>query len=117
MRRGLFAVLLPPVAVCRYGCAGCCAAPIGVFWIAAITSLVYAMYGGPAGGPGISWATFGLGVVLWVIASIWAWDTIKGVEKDQDCARKKNRLSTWCRMVQPRVDETDPFDEVKKLQQ
>lgn len=119
MRRGLFALLAPPLAVCRYGCAGCCAAPIGVFWIAGVTSLIYSLYGGPTGGPGISVPTLGLGVLLWVIASVWARYTIQGVAQDQDCAEKGNggRLSTWCRMVQPRLDETDPFDEVKKIQQ
>ena len=31
MKRKLLAILAPPVAVCRYGCAACCEAPIGVF--------------------------------------------------------------------------------------
>ena len=49
MQRTTLSILIPPLAVCRYGCAGCCAAPIGVFWLAGITSIVYGYLGGPAG--------------------------------------------------------------------
>lgn len=112
VKRTIQAIIIPPVAVCRYGCAGCCAAPIGVFWIAGITSIIYAFFGGPAGLETISWGTLALGIVLWVIAAVWAENTIKGVKADE-C---ENRVSSVCRMVAPKVDEADPLDEVKKFQ-
>ena len=112
MKRKLQAVVTPPVAVCRYGCAGCCAAPIGVFWLAGLTSIIYAFFGGPAEVEGISWGTFSLGVVLWSIAAVWAENTIKGVKADE-C---ENKISNVCRMVRPKIDESDPLEEVKKYQ-
>lgn len=112
MKRTIQAVITPPIAVCRYGCAGCCAAPIGVFWIAGIVSIIYAFFGGPAELDTISWGTLGLGVVLWTIAAIWAENTIKGVAADE-C---ENKVSNVCRMVKPKVDESDPLEEIKKFQ-
>lgn len=112
MKRTLQAVVTPPIAVCRYGCAGCCAAPIGVFWIAGFTSIIYAFFGGPAELDGISWGTMALGLILWSIAAIWAENTIKGVEADE-C---ENKVSSVCRIVRPNIDESDPLDEVKKFQ-
>ncbi len=115
MRRSILALLVPPVAVCRYGCAGCCAAPIGVFWITGIVSIIYAFYGGPAGTEGISMGTLTLGAVLWGIAAIWAENVIRGVDEDNQDSRCEKKSSTVCRIVQPRVDESDPMDEVKKF--
>lgn len=66
VKRRLLALIAPPVAVCRYGCAGCCAAPIGVFWIAGMVSIVYAFFGGPAEVEGFSSGTFLLGAILWL---------------------------------------------------
>ena len=70
MQRTTLSILIPPLAVCRYGCAGCCAAPIGVFWLAGITSIIYGYYGGPAALETVSWTTVLLGVGLWAIASV-----------------------------------------------
>ena len=112
MKRTIQAIITPPVAVCRYGCAGCCAAPIGVFWVAGITSIIYAFFGGPAELETISWGTLALGIILWAIAAIWAENTIKNVQADE-CA---NNVSNVCRMVNPKMDESDPLDEVKKFQ-
>jgi len=115
MKRNLFALAAPPLAVCRYGCASCCAAPIGVFWITGIVSLIYGYFGGPLGGDHVSWATMGLGVVLWAIASVWAVDTIKSVDEDQRDPNCDKQVSNLCRIVRPRLDESDPFDEIKKF--
>lgn len=112
MNKTIQAIFTPPVAVCRYGCAGCCAAPIGVFWIAGITSIIYAFFGGPAELETISWGTMILGVILWVIAAVWAKNTINSVKADE-CA---NNISNMCRMVRPKMDESDPLEEVKKFQ-
>lgn len=110
MARTILSLLVPPFAVCRYGCAGCCAAPIGVFWVTGIVALIYGYAGGPLGLDGISWGTVGLGVILWLIASVWAFLTIRAVDKDQ-CDRKSSPL---CNRIIPRSDESDPMDEVRR---
>ena len=116
MKRSIQALFVPPVAVCRYGCAGCCAAPIAVFWIAGIVSVIYAFFGGPAGLEGVSMGTLTLGAILWGIAAIWAENVIKGVADDQESGSCENKSSNVCRLVKPKLDETDPMDEVKKFQ-
>lgn len=111
MKRYALAAVIPPVSVCRYGCSGCCAAPIGVFWLASITSMIYGYFGGPLGLDGISWGTLGLGALLYVISVIWAWTTIRAVDLDK-CADKS---SSWCsRIFTNEPDESDPMDEVRK---
>ena len=115
MQRKLMAVFTPPLAVCKYGCASCCAAPIGVFWVTGMVSIVYGVLGGPAGLNGISWITVGLGLALWVLAVVWAENTIQGVEADQADPKCQSNASTVCRIVRPRLDETDPLDEIKKF--
>lgn len=116
MKRSVLALLAPPVAVCRYGCAGCCAAPIAVFWITGIVSLIYAFFGGPVAAQGVSLGTLALGAALWGIAAIWAETVIKSVEDDASDPECETRSSTVCRMVPPRVDESDPMEDVKKFQ-
>jgi hypothetical protein len=111
MQRTTLSILVPPLAVCRYGCAGCCAAPIGVFWLAGIISIVYGYFGGPAELSTISWTTVLLGLGLWTIASVWALTAIRGV-KDDECKRKR---STVCRVVNPSKDDSDPMDDIKKF--
>ena len=110
MNRTLLAVLIPPFAVCRYGCAGCCAAPIGVFWVTGIVSLVYGYLGGPLELDGISWGTMALGAVLWAIAAVWASLTIRGVDADK-CERKSSSL---CSKIVPRVEDDDPLEQVRR---
>lgn len=113
MKRRVLALIAPPVAVCRYGCAGCCAAPIGVFWIAGMVSIIYAFFGGPAEIEGFSAGTFLLGIILWGIASTWAELTIGGIDADDKCDQNS---STLCRVVKPRIDDSNPLDEIKKFQ-
>lgn len=110
MKRMLLSLVTPPFAACRYGCAGCCAAPIGVFWLTGIVAIVYGMLGGPANLMGPSWNTVALGVGLWGIAAVWAMLTIRGADDDR-CTK---RDSTLCRKISPRDDEQDPFEEVRK---
>ncbi len=110
MKRTLTTLFVPPFAACRFGCAGCCAAPIAVFWITGIVGIGYGLLGGPANLMGPSWSTVGLGLALWTIASVWAAVTIRGADEDK-CAR---RNSTLCHTILPAGDETDPLDEVRK---
>jgi len=110
MRKYLIAVVTPPLAVCRYGCAGCCAAPIGVFWLTGLFSLIYGLMGGPLNTDGISWGTVGLGATLWLIAIGWAYLTLSRVDQDSCDNDRKNPI---CRII-PSLNETDPMDEIKK---
>ncbi|MEE9493085.1 MAG: hypothetical protein V3W04_06875 [Gammaproteobacteria bacterium] len=109
MKRILITLFAPPVSVCKFGCAGCCAAPISVFWLAGLASLVYGLLGGPTNMMGISWTTIWLGLALWSIAAIWAAVAIHNTDLS-GCESTKPLL------CQPftTMDETDPFDEVKK---
>jgi hypothetical protein len=110
MIRAVITLLTPPVAACRYGCAGCCAAPIAVFWLTGIVGIIYGLIGGYANLMGPSWDTVSLGLALWGIASVWAGITIRSAS-DEKCANKKNKL---CSPVLPSSDESDPFEEVRK---
>jgi len=109
MKRALLTILTPPFAVCKYGCAGCCAAPIAVFWITGIVGIAYGLVGGPANLMGPSWNTVLLGVTLWGIAVMWTAITIRSAGDDV-CVERNNEL---CRKILP-SDETDPFDEIRK---
>ena len=109
--RTLLALLSPPIAVCRFGCAGCCAAPIGVFWLAGIVSMIYGSVGGPANLAGPSWNTIGLGIVLWVVASAWAALAIRG-RAVESCAGKTPGLCAS--VLQEGREESDPFEDVPK---
>ncbi len=115
MKRFLYASLVPPFAVCRYGCAGCCAAPIAVVWLAGVISLIYGFMGGPAELSGISWGTLGLGITLWIIAAIWAATVIRGVQLDESDPKCQDKRSTVCRMVKPDDDDHDPMSDIKNL--
>lgn len=107
--KSLFTLFLPPYAICRYGCTGFCAAPIGVFWITGIVAIVYGFMGGLGISPGIDWLVVLIGVSLMLIASAWAWLAIK--KADQESHDNSGR--PICRVF-PGLDESNPFDEIKK---
>ncbi|MEE9342283.1 MAG: hypothetical protein V3V12_01470 [Gammaproteobacteria bacterium] len=109
MKQILLTSVTPPIAVCKYGCASCCAAPIAVFWLAGVVSIIYGFLGGPANLMGPSWNTIALGFALWAIAGVWAALTIRGADAEK-CGAKKN--PPLCKPFS--VDDSDPFDEVKK---
>lgn len=113
--KNVITFLAPPVAVCRYAYARCCAAPIGVFWIAGITALGYGFVGGAAGDSGLTWFMLALGLALWGIAVVWALDTLRRAAEDAQDPSCTTAHSTHCRMVRPRDDETDPLEEVRRL--
>jgi len=78
MRRAALTLFAPTVAVCKFGCASCCAAPITVFWLAGIVSIVFGFLGGPVSLTETSWTTVTLGLALWGIASLWTAIGIRG---------------------------------------
>lgn len=109
MSRRLIAWLAPPAAVIGHGCAACTAGPIGVFWLTGIFSIVYGLLGGRLGNlEGSEWLLVGLGIVLWSIAAVWARLTLHGVAEDYHPARQ----GSLQRRVIPRLDETDPFQQL-----
>lgn len=106
----LTSALVPPVGACRYGCGSNCAAPVTVFWLFGVVSVVYGFLGGPTGESGISWYTIGLGLAMWAIAAVWTMLTIQGVEAD----RCYNMWSPRDHDVASTETEADPFDEANK---
>jgi len=110
MKRAVLILVTPPFAVCKYGCAGCCAAPISVFWITGIVGIIYGVVGGPTNLMGPSWNTIALGLALWGIAAVWAAITIRSADEDK-CKGVNNPL---CDRILSETDESDPFDEVRK---
>ncbi len=109
-KRIFLTLLAPPLAVCRFGCARCCAAPIAVFWLSGIGAIVYGVLGGPANLATTSWTTVLLGVGMWVLAAIWALTVIKTID-DPNC--KPNRPSL-CAAFGSHSTDSNPLDDVKK---
>ena len=109
-QRYAMSALIPPVGACRFGCGTNCAAPVTVFWLFGVVSVIYGFLGGPMGEPGISWYTVSLGLAMWAIAAVWTMLTIQGVETD----RCHGILSTRDHHVEPEETEVDPFKEIKK---
>jgi len=112
--RNILLVLIPPLAVCRFGCAGCCAAPIGVFWLAGIVSFIYAFFGGPTGVDGISFGTLLFGAVLWGIAVIWAKTVIRNAQQNPE--RCQDQATSLCQKLAAEEDE-DPLETARKLRE
>ena len=108
MRRTALVLLAPTVAVCRFGCASCCAAPITVFWVAGIISIVFGFLGGPVSNQsGISWSTVALGLALWAMASLWTAVSIWGAGKAQ-CDKPDSSVRPTIHSAE---DEPDPFND------
>jgi hypothetical protein len=109
MRRTLLALLAPPAAVARHGCAACTAAPIGVFWLTSLAGIGYGVAGGKLGGLVGSGGLVIASILLWLIAAAWARLVMRAVESD----RLERQDSTRARLVTPRADEIDPFSQLR----
>jgi peptidoglycan/LPS O-acetylase OafA/YrhL len=109
MTRTSLAFALPPLAVRRYGCAGACAGPIAVVWITSLVSIVFGFLGGPTESPGPNWLVVGLGVLLWLVSGLWARLVLVSVEEDEKALPDSSRS----RRVDPRLDESDPFNQLR----
>lgn len=110
MKKTLTSIVIPPLGACRYGCGTACAAPISVFWLAGVVAIIYSLFGGPTGVAGIDIYTLALGIFMWLIASIWTLMTMSGVEEDR-CSGIFSPLNS---KVAPKLDESDPLEEVRK---
>lgn len=109
MKRTLLALIAPPAAVARHGCAACTAAPIGVFWLASLAGIGYGIAGGTLGNLLGSGGLVAASAVLWVIATAWARLVMQGVENDL----LQQQDSTRVRLVTPQTDEPDPFSQLR----
>jgi hypothetical protein len=110
LKRNMLTVLAPPVAVCLYGCAGCCAAPIGVFWLTGVVSITGGLLGGPTNAVGPDWGFVLLGLGLWGFASAWTALAIRTPDTEK-CLENSN----FCNQITPdHADKPDPLDEVRK---
>ena len=111
INRNIIALLVPPAAVARYGHTTYTAAPIGVFWLASLVSLIDGLLDGKLGGvEGTQWVLVGLGIIMWAIAVVWTKLVIQGVDEDLS----PDREGSLNRRVVPRADEADPFKELSK---
>lgn len=110
MKTACLGYLVPPLAVYRKGSAAMCTGPIAVFWLTGIVSLLYGLEGGPLNDGEISWALLGLGVLLWIIAAVWARLVTSGVDEDT----LGTKLSTRKTQVDPENYTSDPMDELRK---
>ncbi len=108
--RILLSALIPPLGACRYGRAGYCAAPIGLFWVTAIAALAYGCLGAPLDLETASSNTVGLGALLWLVAATWAAVTVHSAN-DKTCGKP----SALCDKIAPRVEEDDPLDRVRSV--
>lgn len=109
MKPTVTTVLMPPVAVLRYGHANATAAPIAVFWIFGLLGVCYGMLGGIFAQDGISWIEIVLGLVLWAASSIAAKLVIQAVEHDME----HREDSTLDHTVEPSLEEPDPLEETR----
>lgn len=102
MKRTVLAFVAPPAAVARYGCVSCTAAPIGVFWLSSLTSIAYGLANALGG-------LVAMGVLLWLIAAVWTRLVIRGVQSDL----LQREDSTQAHLAIPRLDEPDPFAQLR----
>lgn len=111
MKKFILAVLIPPLAITRYGInASWTAAPIAVFWLASIVGITVGLQSGPLNPGGPTWLIVGLGIVMWIVAAMWAELVITGVEHDLH----HDPESTLDHKIEPTPDEPDPFKELSK---
>jgi hypothetical protein len=112
MKRTLVALVAPPAAVVHHGSASYTAAPIGVFWLTSLFSLVYGFSGGRLGNlEGSEWIIVGIGILLWLIAAAWARLVVSGVEADA----LHHPDSPLDHRVKPDADEEDPFNQLRNI--
>lgn len=103
MKRTLLALIAPPALVGRYGCVSCTAVPIGVFWLAGVANIGYGLAGGVLDGLLDAGGLIAAGILLWLIAAVWAQLVIHGVESDL----LHRQDSTRNRQVVPQDDDPD----------
>ena len=107
MKRAALTLLAPTLAVCRFGCASCYAAPITVLWLAGIVAIVFGFLGVPVSLTGPGWSAVALGLALWGIASLWTAIAIRGGDEEQ----RGRPDSPVCHTINSGRDESDTRNE------
>ena len=110
MKRAALIVLAPTVAVCRFGCASCCAAPITVLWLAGIVAIILGFLPGSAELVAPSWGSVGLGLSLWGISALWTAVAVRG----SDGSLCDGPDSAVCNRVNSAQGDSKQFDEIHR---
>ncbi|MGV6859261.1 MAG: hypothetical protein ACWA5X_09820 [bacterium] len=112
MVRNISSILVPPMAVCRYGCAGCCAAPIATVWIAGIVLLGFHFFGSPHLNELVEIGSLFFGIAAIATSIMWARLTLAQV--DRDGCKETNKRSSLCKIIPPSYDN-DPLEDVERM--
>lgn len=115
MHRHILGVAVPPIAICRYGCAGCCALPITIFWIGGVAALIYFFFFAQ---PEHNWLYTGsllLGIGMIVLSIVWTEMTITRVIRD-GCDKPSRSDKQLCggTLSSDIEDEIDPLEEAHR---
>ena len=115
MHRYIIGIVAPPLAICRYGCASCCAFPITVYWLGGLAALAYHFFKAPIENSWLYNGSLILGLVMISLSVIWTELTIKRVIRD-GCDEPAEQKRTVCDVL-PGGQESDPFEEVRKAKE
>jgi hypothetical protein len=110
MKRAAMILLAPPVAVCKFGCASCCAAPVTVLWLAGMVAVILGFIGGPAEQAEPSWVTVGLGLALWGISALWT--TIATRSGDGSVCEGVDR--SVCKRINPDDNDSTHLEDIHR---
>ncbi|MGF1546803.1 MAG: hypothetical protein ACFCUG_05720 [Thiotrichales bacterium] len=113
MKKIVLAALVPPVAVCRFGCANACAFPIAAFWVGGIALLGYHFTQAPHLNSLLDTGSLVAGITLLAIAMAWAQLVIAQVRRDGCVDHERDPI---CRVI-PSADEENPLDEAKRARE
>ena len=115
MYRHILGIAIPPLAICRYGCASSCALPVTIFWAGGLAALAYHFFQAPAEYNWLYNGSLMLGLAMIVLSIIWTELTITRVARE-GCDKSQNKKSSICNVV-PGAQESDPFEEVRKAKE
>ena len=118
MHRHILGVAIPPIAICRYGCAGCCALPITIFWVGGVAALIYFFFYAQ---PEHSWLYNGsllLGLGMIALSIVWTEMTITRVIRT-GCNKPKSTKKSFCGGLAGGIEEEeiDPLEEVRRARE
>ena len=118
MHRHILGAAIPPIAICRYGCAGCCALPITIFWVGGVAALIYFFFYAQ---PEHSWLYNGsllLGLGMIALSIVWTEMTITRVIRD-GCDKSESTKKRLCGGVAGTIEdeEIDPLEEVRRARE
>ncbi|MGF1644496.1 MAG: hypothetical protein ACFCUJ_12680 [Thiotrichales bacterium] len=113
MKKVLWATFVPPVAVCRFGCANACAFPVAAFWVGGIALLGFHFTQKPHLNSLIETGSLVAGLTMLAISMVWAQLVIAQVRRDGCGDRERNII---CSAI-PSADEVNPLDEVKRAKE